>query len=147
MSPVGLVVSCPYCSSSLRSSKERSGENKRSHFIITSSLQSFKCRRVLMESINIVHISVLKLSVMFCIFVHGDFWSIENRWLIHIVPDMNVFSGSLVFIKSELLRPPLSSFWIDEINVCGVSRPTVTLVDCVFGVFHEVFLNVQFKNI
>jgi hypothetical protein len=42
------------------------------------------------QSIDIMNVPVLPASVMYTILVHGNFRAIENRWLIHIVPYVEI---------------------------------------------------------
>lgn len=46
------------------------------------------------EAIQVVHVAVLPGS-MHCIFDHGDLWPIEDRRLIHVIPDIKIILGTL----------------------------------------------------
>ena len=66
-----------------------------------------------------MNISVLKPSEVLGILVHGDFWSIEDGGLIHIVPYVQVKGGASVLTQGEVIGPPLTHFRVDKIRPCG----------------------------
>ena len=44
------------------------------------------------EAIDVMHVSVLPAPIMLRIFEHGNLRTIEHRWFIHIIPDIEVGS-------------------------------------------------------
>lgn len=75
----------------------------------------FKVGKYLHETIDIVELSVLDISIVNTVFGHGHFWAVENRWFVHIIPDVDICVGAL---ESTVLRGIiLSYFWVQKIEV------------------------------
>lgn len=62
---------------------------------------------------------------MLGILVHGDFRTVEDGWLVHIIPDEKIMRGALVLVEGKLVRPPRSDVRVKEIQPGGAacSRP------------------------
>ena len=47
------------------------------------------------EAIDVMHISVLPAPIVLGILEHGDLRTVEHRWFIHVIPDIEVGSRAL----------------------------------------------------
>jgi hypothetical protein len=102
---------------------------------------------MLIHSIGIVQITMFKVVQMTCIycrkvketpvefashryplatFMHRDFWTVENRWFIHVIPCKQNIRRMLIFRECEFLSPKLSNFSIGKIKPRRRTRPTPT---------------------
>lgn len=77
---------------------------------------------MMIEAIDIVHIPMFNLVVIFTALVqivswHGHLRPIEDTWLIHIVPSVEIWPVVGIVIHPEKAGPELSGLWIAEIWV------------------------------
>mmetsp|Transcript_31915 Transcript_31915/g.67877 ORF Transcript_31915/g.67877 Transcript_31915/m.67877 type:complete len:367 (-) Transcript_31915:975-2075(-) len=90
--------------------------------------QSLEGGTVDVVAIHVVNIAMLYIAVgVDRVPRHRDLWAIENRWLIHIVPDVKVLVGALVLVQCVLLAPILPHFRVGEVGVPRGAGPTPTL--------------------
>ena len=47
------------------------------------------------EAIDVMHVSVLPAPIVLGILEHGDLRTIEHRWFVHVIPDIEVRSRAL----------------------------------------------------
>src|SRR5690606_18796201 len=129
MFPLRLIVTSPHCSGTLRSGKECSGEDKRPYRLLrVSLLDSIVSGLVEGHSIKVVHITVLPSSMVKVVFRHSSLWPVKHRWLIHIIPDMDVVGSSLEFVEFEVALPPVLSLGVETVNPVRASRPAPSLI-------------------
>lgn len=57
---------------------------------------------------------------------HGDLRAVENRRLIHVVPDVDVQSRSSIVLQQVAVRIVLSDSWVEEVQVAHRARPAPT---------------------
>ncbi len=80
-----------------------------------------------------MQITVFPVSVMQVIFRHRRLRTIENRGLVHIIPDVHVRSCALERRELEKACPPFMGFGRKAVYPVGRSRPTPAFVNV--GVF------------
>src|SRR5690606_31286454 len=75
-----------------------------------------------------VDIAVFPVVVVEVVLRHGSFRSVENRRLIHIVPNMEVFGRAWEVLQSEERLPPLPCGRVETVYPVGGARPTPAFV-------------------
>mmetsp|Transcript_118101 Transcript_118101/g.220809 ORF Transcript_118101/g.220809 Transcript_118101/m.220809 type:complete len:268 (-) Transcript_118101:1761-2564(-) len=117
------VVACPYGAVLVRTDEERAGEHKGA-ITRSSFLQALEGGPMHVVAVHVVQISVFHISVwMDCITRHRDLWAVEDRRLIHVVPDVSIGIGALVLAQCKLAAPVFAHLWIREIWVARCTRP------------------------
>lgn len=61
-------------------------------------------------------ISVFPVAEVFGVFVHGDFWAIKDRRLVHVVPGEEVKGRALVLRREEVIGPVPSDSRVGEVQ-------------------------------
>lgn len=90
------------------------------------------------HTIQVMNLSVLPSVMMSSIFLNSSLRAIEDRWLVHIVPNVKVIrikSPLLIFTKP--LVPELTSSRSKGINPNRFTWPAVSMVRLVFRVFNS----------
>src|SRR5271155_769990 len=92
MIPFGEVIACPHCAETLTSGKETSCQNEGTHLFLGSCCDGCGGRVCHPPSVDVVNVSMFPPFRVDIIFWHCDFWTIEYRRFIHIVPQMDILT-------------------------------------------------------
>ena len=95
MRPGGLIVAGPHGADALRSGVERAGKDERAaggsgRFTGEESVVGCVVKG---EAVEVVDVTMLPVSVVDVVLGHCRFGSVENRWFVHVIPDMHVWGG------------------------------------------------------
>mmetsp|Transcript_86997 Transcript_86997/g.153840 ORF Transcript_86997/g.153840 Transcript_86997/m.153840 type:complete len:234 (-) Transcript_86997:1399-2100(-) len=133
MRPLSIVVTCPDCRILVGANEERSGEHK-GPVTWNSLLEPFKACTVHVVAVHVVNITVLNVSVaMDSVSWHGHLWSVEDRWLVHVIPDVSVGVGARVLVKCKLRAPVFSHLGVRKVRIERRPWPAPPLKVCQLG--------------
>ena len=62
-----------------------------------------------------MYISMFPSPTVYSILMHSDLWSVEYRWLIHVVPCEEVYGGAFILIWCQHPCPPFTYFRPGEV--------------------------------
>lgn len=85
-----------------------------------------------------MNVSMLPSTVMQIILRHCDFRPVENRRLVHIIPNVRIKCTALEFLKSILISQIFANNWIKEIQIPRRTGPTPSFVIFAFTCFHII---------
>lgn len=127
----GSIITGPVSSEFLRAEEEASSEHKRSSLVVISCQKTSPRASLVKCAVSIMDIAMLKAASISLIVSHIErhrvSFGTEDRWLIHIVPDVVEVARPWEISIAELLAPVLLSIFIEEVNVGRVAWPAVAI--------------------
>mmetsp|Transcript_73215 Transcript_73215/g.205608 ORF Transcript_73215/g.205608 Transcript_73215/m.205608 type:complete len:460 (+) Transcript_73215:270-1649(+) len=130
--PSRLVVAGPYRPVPVGAGEEGARQDEWPH--IGSALQLPLHRgHVMVEAVDVVHVAVLHfvaghVALVQVVSRHGHLWTVEDAWLVHIIPCVQILPVVGVVVHGEELRPLGPHVRVAEISVRGGAWPTPTVV-------------------
>lgn len=132
MGPFGLVVTGPHSSESLRARVVGARENERAAWRTWIAMQKrVICSVDECHAVDVVHITMFPVAMVEIVLWHGRFRAIEDRRLVHVVPDKGVRRGTGKGLVSEQRAPPFNGSWVKAVNPVGRARPAPAFIDVV----------------
>mmetsp|Transcript_2579 Transcript_2579/g.5150 ORF Transcript_2579/g.5150 Transcript_2579/m.5150 type:complete len:338 (-) Transcript_2579:1316-2329(-) len=129
--PLGCVVARPHGAPTLRARVERARENEgavRGGPLAATHDLALRRRALLVHAVKVVPLAVLDALQVLGVLGHGDLRSVEDRWLVHIVPRKEVKGRPNILVEGELLSPPLAHVGRGEVEVGARARPAPAVI-------------------
>mmetsp|Transcript_85066 Transcript_85066/g.259867 ORF Transcript_85066/g.259867 Transcript_85066/m.259867 type:complete len:650 (+) Transcript_85066:880-2829(+) len=126
--PLRVIVARPDGRVLVGADEERAGQDEGAvpRHALREALESGAVHVV---AVHVVHIAMLHVAIRVDgVPGHGDLRPVENRWLVHVVPNVRVRVRACVFVQRELRTPVLAHLRVGKVGVPRSPGPTPTFV-------------------
>lgn len=89
------------------------------------------------HAVEVVDVAVLPIVIMEVVFGHGGLRAVENRGLVHVIPDPGIWGRADELFEVEKGFPPDLGGRIEAVDPVGRAGPAPAFVNIFAGLVHD----------